>query len=131
MVSYLYLVTYLLTYVLTMQLQVPGAELDRMVSGITAHHAAVRDHNPAWLLDLLCQMPSAPSAVDSNQGGGIDLLRQVPADSSEGVARSEESDCEEERGGCERLDVREPGGRSIMRPADLRAMAHRLGPWWI
>ena len=47
-----------------------GAELDAMIEGCAAHHARVRESNPAWALELFGQLPLAAAASCESRGAG-------------------------------------------------------------
>ena len=76
-----------------------GDVRDAMLAGIRGMHQSIRSQNPAWLLELLEQLPEAA---------------ERPEEWARGIAR----DHGEAAAGAVRL-------------SELRALAHRAGPWWI
>ena len=84
----------------------PGERLESMLRGIEGMHASIREANPRWLLDLLRQLPQA--------AGGHASCGMVKADGDPHAG----------------VGVGGVGGERV-HLSELRALAHRSGPWWI
>ena len=94
--------------------------LVRMVHADDELRAVEQSHEGGVREDMVRGIRAQHDAIRRiNPAWALDLLRQLPAANVTGSIASEQS------------AATAAAERGVVRPAELRDLAHRLGPWWI